>query len=120
MRPRHRWSSSGLGARGRCDLPLFSAAFLSLHCLLISRTHPLPGALLSSPCVPAPNSRGSLGEGPHGPPCAGPGSGKVGAAGGQEGGRWRGLEGGVRDYKSRPTALLFNTLLQRVVSETVN
>lgn len=42
------------------------------------------------------------------------------AARGQEEGRWRGQEGGVRVYKSRPTALLFNTLLQRVVSETVN
>lgn len=44
---RHRWSGSGLGARGRCDLPLISAAFLSLHC---PPHHPDPPPSLAPFC----------------------------------------------------------------------
>lgn len=52
----HRWSGSGLGARGRCNHSL------GLSCPLSFPLSPIPSlsnALLSSPC--APDSRGSPG-----------------------------------------------------------
>lgn len=52
----HRWSGSGLGARGRCDHSLGLSCPLSSP---LSSIPSLPNALLSSPC--APDSRGSPG-----------------------------------------------------------
>lgn len=105
----HRWSGSGLGARGRCSHPW------SLSCLVISSLSPChpsptpsPAALLSSPRAPRPrpsqpaaqpqNSRGSSQEGPRRLPCSGgeqKGGGR-GAVGGRGLG-WRGQGWGVSE-----------------------
>lgn len=114
----HRWSGSGLGARGRCSHPW------SLSCLVISslspcRPSPPPSlaALLSSPrgpphpAAPAPRLQRELQRGsPQVSLLWGRAEG-WGPWGGGEGGSLAGEAGmgGVRVDKSRPTALLFNT-----------
>lgn len=96
----HRWSGSGLGARGRCSRPW------SLSCLVISSLSPWrpgpppsPAALLSSPrgppssCSPGPqDSRGSSREGS---PADFPALGAMGWAGGRALG-CRGRDGGCQ------------------------
>lgn len=100
----HRWSGSGLGARGRCSHPW------SLSCLVISSLSPChpsptpsPAALLSSPRAPAPAqasqqpSPRTPGGAPKRVPAGFPALGvsrRVGAVGPWEGG---GLAGEARD-----------------------
>lgn len=116
----HRWSGSGLGARGRCSHPW------SLSCLVISSLspcHPSPPpsltALLSSPHGTSPPSQQpsprtpeeALERVPRRLPCSGgeQKGGGQGVGGREEAWLERPGMGGVRVYKSRPTALLFNT-----------
>lgn len=121
---RHRWSGSGLGARGRRSHPW------SLSCLVISSL---------SPCRPSPPppqppfchlSMAPLGQQPNpklqrehrrGSPQVSllrGQAGRWGPWGAREGGNLAGEagDGGVRVYQSCPTAFLFNTHVSNELS----
>jgi hypothetical protein len=115
----HRWSDAEQGTKGQILPPLEPR--LPWYLFIVSFSlQPIPPQppfchLHMTPLRQKPSSRTPkrAWQGVPRPPALGV-SRKVGAAGEWEGGsRWRGQEGGVRVYESRPTALLFNTHFSR-------